>query len=159
MTHHHTSPVPHAAKALQGQPAGLVSRSVASVIDAAVVAAALTTLYAAIAAALFVWNPRGFDLPSWSGVVSLTSAWVVAIVYLTVGWWTAGRTCGCAVMGLRVVDRRGRGLKFVPALLRAVVCTFFPLGLVWCAVDVRARAVHDLAVRSRVVYDWRHREP
>ena len=62
-------------------------------------------------------------------------------------------------MGLRVVDRRGRDLRFVPALVRAGVCTFFPLGLAWCAVDVRSRAVHDLAVRSRVVYDWRRHEP
>jgi uncharacterized RDD family membrane protein YckC len=83
---------------------------------------------------------------------------VLAAAYLTVGWWIAGRTYGCAVMGLRVVGRDSRDLRFTPALLRAVVCVLFPLGLVWCLLDRRARAVHDLLVGSRVIYDWRHQE-
>lgn len=159
MTHHPASSLPREAEALQGRPAGLVSRAVAAVIDAVVVSAVLLGMYVAVAGALFVLNPRSFTFPSWSGIVTLTSAWLVAAAYLTIGWWTAGRTCGCTVMGLRVVGHRDRGLRFVQALVRAGVCTFFPIGLAWCAVDRRSRAVHDIVVRSRVVYDWGHREP
>jgi uncharacterized RDD family membrane protein YckC len=159
VTHHPSSSLPREAEALQGRTAGLVSRSVAAVIDVVVVAAVLLGLYVAIAGAVFVWNPRSFTFPSWSGIVSMTSAWFVATAYLTVGWWTAGRTCGCTVMGLRVVDRRDRDLRFARSLVRAVVCTLFPLGLAWIALDAKSRAVHDLVVRSRVVYDWGHREP
>ena len=159
MTHHPASSIPDQAEALQGRAAGLISRSLAAVIDAVVVSAVLLGMYVAVAGAVFVVNPRSFTFPSWSGIVTLTSAWVVATAYLTVGWWTAGRTCGSTVMGLRVVGRRDRDLRFTQALVRAAVCTFFPLGLVWCALDGRSRAVHDLVVGSRVVYDWRHREP
>jgi uncharacterized RDD family membrane protein YckC len=159
VTEHPASSLPRDAEALQGRTAGLVSRTLAAVIDAVVVSAVLLGMYVAIAGAVFVWNPRTFAFPSWSGIVTLTSAWFVATAYLTVGWWTAGRTCGCTMMGLRVVGQRGRGLRFAQALLRAAVCTVFPLGLAWSALDTRSRAVHDLVVRSRVVYDWGHREP
>jgi uncharacterized RDD family membrane protein YckC len=159
VTHHPASSLSPKAEALQGRPAGLVSRMIAAVIDAVVVAAVLLGMYVAVAGAVFVWNPRTFAFPSWSGIVTLTSAWLVATAYLTVGWWTAGRTCGCTVMGLRVVGRRDRGLRFAQALVRAAVCTLFPIGLVWSALDARSRAAHDLVVRSRVVYDWGHREP
>ena len=159
MTQHHASSISDEAEALQGRTAGLVSRAIAAVIDATVVSAVLLGIYVSIAGAVFVWNPRSFHFPDWSGIVTLTTAWFVATAYLTVGWWTAGRTCGCTVMGLRVVGHRDRDLRFAQAVVRAVVCTLFPLGLVWCALDVRSRAVHDLVVRSRVVYDWRHREP
>ncbi len=50
-------------------------------------------------------------------------------------------------------------LRFLQALVRAAVCTFFPIGLAWSVVDPRSRAVHDIVVRSQVVYDWGHREP
>jgi uncharacterized RDD family membrane protein YckC len=159
VTHHPASSLPKEAEALQGRPAGLVSRGVAAVIDAVVVSSVLLGVYVAVAGALFVWNPRSFSFPSWSAIVTLTSAWLVAAAYLTIGWWTAGRTCGCTVMGLRVVGRRDGGLRFLQALVRAAVCTLFPIGLVWSVVDPRSRAVHDLVVRSQVVYDWGHREP
>jgi uncharacterized RDD family membrane protein YckC len=152
------SPSPHEVEVLQGHAAGLVSRSIAAVIDAAVVALMLLGLYAAVSAAILVWDPRGFALPAWSGVVTWTTAGLVATGYLSVGWWTAGRTFGCAVMGLRVQSRDGDVVRLWRAVLRALVCIFFPFGLVWSAVDGRSRAVHDLLVGSRVIYDWRHRE-
>ena len=57
-------------------------------------------------------------------------------------------------MGLRVTDRSGGKLHGPRALLRAVVCAAFPVGLVWCAIDRRSRALHDLLVGSQVTYDW-----
>ena len=82
----------------------------------------------------------------------------VTIAYLTIGWWVAGRTYGSAVMGLRVVEAGRVDVHFVRAVARAVLCLLFPLGLAWCAVDSRARALQDLLLRTRVIYDWRHQE-
>ena len=56
-------------------------------------------------------------------------------------------------MGLRVTDARGRRLRGV-ALGRALIASIFPIGLLWCAIDRRNRALHDLLTRSTVVYDW-----
>ncbi|NUR08506.1 MAG: RDD family protein [Nocardioidaceae bacterium] len=158
MTGHGASVLPDEAEAFQGRPAGLVSRSVAAVIDGGVVGGALLAAYLGVSAALFAINPRGFTFPQSLGLFSLAVAWALAVVYLTIGWWIAGRTYGCAVMGLRVVGRGDRNIRFLPALVRAGLSTFFPIGLAWCAVDRKARAVHDLVTRSHVIYDWRHRE-
>jgi uncharacterized RDD family membrane protein YckC len=57
-------------------------------------------------------------------------------------------------MGLRVTDRSGGRLRGPRAFLRAVVCAAFPVGLVWCGIDRRGRALHDLLLGSRVTYDW-----
>jgi uncharacterized RDD family membrane protein YckC len=155
---HGTSALPHEAEALQGLSAGLVSRTVAAVVDAAVVGGALLATYLGVAAAMFAWNPRGFSWPTSLGLLSIAAACTLSTIYLTIGWWIAGRTYGCAVMGLRVQGRHARNIGFVASFARALLCTFFPVGLAWCAVNRRNRAVHDLLVRSEVIYDWRHRE-
>lgn len=157
MTGRETSALPLQAEAFQGQPAGIVSRSLAAVIDVLVVMTALLGAYVALSAVLFAWNPRSFSFPAPSAWFTVAAAGAVATVYLTIGWWIAGKTYGSAVMGLRVVGREDGELRFAPTLLRAVVCVVFPAGLAWCALDRRARAVQDLLTRTRVIYDWRHR--
>ena len=79
---------------------------------------------------------------------------MLLVVYLTFSWTVSGRTLGAQVMGLRVIDLRGGKLRSPRALLRAILCAAFPVGLLWCAVDRRGRAIHDLLVRSHVTYDW-----
>ena len=133
MTGHETWSVPQQAEAFQGQPAGLVSRSLAAVVDVVVVAMVLVAGYLAMAVVLFAWNPRTFRFPAPSGWFTIAAGGAVAAVYLTVGWWTAGRSYGCAVMGLRVVGPGDRDVRFLAALVRAAVCLVFPLGLGWCA--------------------------
>jgi uncharacterized RDD family membrane protein YckC len=76
------------------------------------------------------------------------------VVYLTVAWWMAGRTIGDHLWGLRVTSRNGALLGVFRAFVRAVTCALFPVGLLWCAVDRDRRSLHDLALRSSVVYDW-----
>jgi uncharacterized RDD family membrane protein YckC len=153
----HASAIPPEAEALQGRTAGLVSRSLAALSDGAVVATAMLVGYISVAALLFVWNPRTFTFPEPSAWLTLATADTIAIVYLATGWWIAGRSYGCAVMGLRVVGRDGGSVRFLAALLRAIVCVFFPVGLAWCALDRRGRAVHDALVGTRVIHDWRPR--
>ena len=150
--------VPHGGAAFQGQAAGLVSRSLAAVLDGLVVATLLLFAYVGVSVFLFALHPRSFSFPAPAGLFTIAAFGVVATLYLTVGWWISGRTYGCAVMGLRVVGRDDRDVRFGSALLRAAVCVLFPIGLGWCALDRRDRALHDLLARTRVIYDWRGRE-
>jgi uncharacterized RDD family membrane protein YckC len=158
VTGHGASALPHEAESVQGRPAGLVTRGLAAVIDVAVVAAIMLAGYVGVAAVRFAWRPRTFSFPAPSTLLTFAVAGVVATGYLAIGWWIAGRTYGSAVMGLRVVNRGGGQLRFVPAVVRGALCTLFPLGLALCAIDPKGRALHDLVVRSRVIYDWWPRE-
>ena len=79
---------------------------------------------------------------------------VVTTIYLAVGWVTTGRTLGDQVAGLRVVRASGPLMGLVRALLRALLCVLFPIGLLWCVASRRKASVQDLLVRTSVVYDW-----
>ena len=75
------------------------------------------------------------------------------------GWALDGRTYGCHVLGLRVVSYRGSRMRPLGALLRAVFCVFFPIGLLWCAASRANRSVQDVVLRTSVVYDWEPGSP
>jgi hypothetical protein len=79
----------------------------------------------------------------------------VEIIYLSVMWGADGQSYGKRVLGLRALQRDGRGLRLPRAFGRAVFVTF--LGgpsLLWVAVSRRNLAVHDIVLRTAVVYDW-----
>jgi uncharacterized RDD family membrane protein YckC len=138
----------------QGNPAGLVSRVLAASIDLAATVGAMLLFYLGIGAIAFVVRPRSFRWPD-PGVFSLGGIWwALLVAYLTFGWTASGRTIGTQVMGLRVEDQGGGRLRGGRALVRAILCAVFPIGLLWCAIDRRSRALHDLVVGSRVAYDW-----
>jgi uncharacterized RDD family membrane protein YckC len=48
-------------------------------------------------------------------------------------------------------------VHLVVALLRALACVLFPLGLLWVAFSRDLRSVQDIVLRTSVVYDWQHR--
>ena len=132
----------------------MVSRLLAASFDLAVTIGVVLALFLAIGAVSFVVRPRSFRWPD-PGLIGLGGIWwALLVAYLTAGWTASGRTIGKQVMGLRVVDREGDPLRGGRALLRAVLCATLPIGLLWCAIDRRGRALHDLLVRSRVAYDW-----
>jgi uncharacterized RDD family membrane protein YckC len=72
-------------------------------------------------------------------------------------WSITGRTYGDHVMGLRVVGRRSERVWPPTALLRAVFCVGFPVGLLWCGVSSSRRSLQDVVLRTTVIYDWRPR--
>jgi uncharacterized RDD family membrane protein YckC len=148
------SPLPAEARAYQGQRAGLVTRLVAASIDGLLVGLFLLVGYAGFAGFLFLIDPRNFSFPEMGLFLSLTSAFVVLVLYLTISWWISGRTYGCLVMGLRVVGHRGENMRLIGALVRAVFCAFFPIGLLWAAVNRESRSVQDVVLRTSVLYDW-----
>ena len=146
--------VPREARSFQGTHAGVVTRLAAGMVDILLVSLAVIGSYAAWAALRFVLEPRDFRMPDPSllGVVLVFFAYLV--LYLTLTWWVVGRSVGDHVWGVRVTTRDGRDVGLVRAFVRAVVCAVFPIGLLWCAVDRDRRSVHDLLVRTSVVYDW-----
>jgi uncharacterized RDD family membrane protein YckC len=148
--------LPAEARGFQGSRAGIVSRSVAAVIDfgVAVVAAFVLVL---IRSVWSFFTSGGTSLriewPSRLGLSSLV--WVVLFLYLAWGWGRTGKTIGKRVLGLTVVTTGGGRLPAWLAIVRAALYAVFPVGLLWSAVSARQRSVQDLLLRTAVVYDWR----
>ncbi|MEV4596737.1 RDD family protein [Amycolatopsis sp. NPDC049253] len=135
-------------------PAGIVTRLVAALVDAAVIGLLTVGGYLAVAAALFAASPLSFRWPAAPPALAGGISAAVAIVYFTVCWATIGRTYGAALLGLRVLGR-GRRLGWVRAAARALFCVVFPIGLLWVIVSPHRRSVQDVVLRTKVVYDWR----
>jgi uncharacterized RDD family membrane protein YckC len=151
--------IPKKARAYQGHRAGLVSRLLATGVDLAVTLTTVVVLYAAWTTLRFIVDPRGFESPRPPLVVYWLVAMAVLTVYLTASWSTTGRSYGQHIMGLRVVDMHGGLLRVWVALLRAVLCVVFPVGLLWVAISRQNRSLQDLVLRTSVIHDWLIRVP
>lgn len=146
------------------EPAGLGTRLSAFLVDAVIVLALDLVLSSPVL--LFLWFrgdlERGEPGPAWAlnGLLLLCGAMiaVVNLLYIVGSWARSGRTPGKALVGVRVVlvvDPRGRGIGYGPALLRAL---FFWLGMLPLGAGVLVaafrkdrRAWHDLVAGTRVV--------
>jgi uncharacterized RDD family membrane protein YckC len=136
----------------------VISRFTGSLIDGVLVTFLVLAGYLSANVIVFMLDPRSFRVLDSSLAFLLGAGIVLAIVYLTTSWALTGRSYGCHVMGLRVVDRRQRKPGPLLALLRATFCVLFPIGLVWCAVSRSRSSLQDVALRTSVVYDWRPRQ-
>ena len=141
---------------LQGVRAGFASRAVASGTDVVLVLCiyVLGVIMVSIAWDLFISKSKSISVaapPRWlNGLL----AWILLVVYLTAGWWSTGRTLGKQLMGLRVVCSDGSPLRFLRALLRALLCaSFFPV-LLLALVNRRNRGLEDVAFGTVVTYRW-----
>jgi uncharacterized RDD family membrane protein YckC len=147
-------PVPREARPYQGHRAGLVTRVAAGAIDLGIVIIALGALYLGVTAFIFLFNPRNFSAPAPSPGLVYAVGCMLLTLYLAVSWRANGRTYGNHVMGLRVVNREGRRLRPLAAVVRAVLCVMFPIGLLWVLVSGQNRSLQDLVLRTSVIYDW-----
>lgn len=134
--------------------AGLVSRLIADAIDLVLAAGAGLVALAFLAGFRYVTLGPPITLPRWPSWLLSSAASLLVVAYLAAGWLTTGRTAGKHIAGLRVVSRAGRPLRPGQAILRATLCVAFPIGLVWVLVSRRNLSLHDLVVRTAVVYDW-----
>jgi uncharacterized RDD family membrane protein YckC len=148
-----------AGHTLQGHRAGFVYRVAADAVDLVVVWLLGLAVLMAVGTTRYVLFGPPFRLPEASVSTDALLGFLIAIAYLTFGWASTGRTLGKQLAGLRAVNRSGGRLPPVRALLRAVLCVLFPAGLLWVLVSRRNYAVHDLLVRSAVVYDWYYHAP
>lgn len=146
--------VPAEARGIQGQPAGLISRAIANILDLGLVFAFVAGTYVAWAGVKLLWQGREFTRPTPSFARAFAFATVVHIVYFAATWTTSGRTFGNRLMGLRVLGRSGRTLDLGGALIRALLCVYFPFGLLWAGIDRRHRSLQDLILRTSVIHDW-----
>ena len=144
----------HKAHAVQDRDknAGIVSRGVASFLDLLVVWTILGASYAGLSLMKFVISVGEFSLPEVNLIFTTTGFVLVAVLYLATCWEISGRTLGSVVMGLRVVNSEGARIRPTIAVLRALLCTFFAIGLVWVVIDRRRRSVADVLLRTRVIY-------
>ncbi len=135
----------------RSQYGGFVSRAVALVVDAVVVAvvAAGALVFVQLMGTVFGAQTRDFA----RAVIQLSAIIlpVLMILYDSAFWALAGRTPGMALVGVRVVTTGGREVSWLSSLIRAVVLVVFPVGALWSLVDRRHQAVHDKLARTTVV--------
>jgi uncharacterized RDD family membrane protein YckC len=143
------------ARALQGTRAGFVSRCTADGIDLVVVVAIYFGILVAVGVVRYLVLQEDFNMPNPDLGVTTVVSWVIAVLYLTAGWQSTGRTIGKSTMGLRVVSSRGRSLSPRHAFFRALICaTFGWVVLAWIIVSRRRSGFHDILLHTTVVYDW-----
>jgi len=134
--------------------AGLVTRAVAFVIDAALIdlVATIVAVAAALVGALFHFPKNLHTL--WI-VLGVTAYVLWSAGYFIVFWSTTGQTPGARVMQIRVVSSSGGPLRPFRSLVRAigVVLATLPLCLGYVPVlfDGRRRALPDYLARTLVV--------
>ncbi len=97
----------------------------------------------------------GFEISAPPAWVSITAEWSLLVVYLGAGWSSTGRTVGKTMLGLRVAELDGSTMRPIRAFARAVLCASFYPGLLWIVVSRRNAALHDVLLRTQVLYDWR----
>ena len=146
--------VPAQARDFQGQRAGIVTRVAASAVDFLAVVVAIAVIYGGIAGVTFIIRPRSFHWPNNIGWSLPILYFVLLTLYLAFSWAGTGRTYGGALLGVRVVNRHGARMRLPGAILRAILCIVFPIGLLWVAVSSANRSVQDLIFRTSVIYDW-----
>lgn len=150
----YVDPVPREARPFQGQRAGLATRVAAGVIDVGVVILALVVCYFVVFAILYLLDPRNFTAPRPSPALVRAVGSLLLVLYLAVSWMGNGRTYGNHVMGLRVINQRGKRLHPLAAIVRAALYVIFPIGLLWVLVSGQNRSLQDLVLRTSVIYDW-----
>ena len=143
---------------MSGRYAGPVSRLGAFALDAFVISSTFTLLIAGVSYLVDVLFGASVDLTE-------SHNWIVGaafVLYWFSYFWVSqaltGRTISQALTGLKVIRNDGQPLSPGAAAIRTVVLPFsfalFGLGALMVLVDRRRRALHDVAARSSVVYDW-----
>ena len=148
---------PEPAVGRQGQYAGAVTRGLAFAADFG----ALWGLYAlgvylvSLAWQLIAGKSFNLDHHQAAAAVVLALWW---LIYFSVQWRLGGRTLGMALFGVRVVQKDGRAITGLQAILRAVLLylslVFFVVAAAFMLFQRERRTIHDLIARTAVVYSW-----
>jgi len=118
--------------------AGLVTRTVALVVDAAVLTVGFAVASGVVGLILSLFT--AVEVTSPGAVVGVAGGWTVVVVgYFVLFWTLAGETPGMRLMRMRVV---GAVLAAIPLFA----------GYLLVLVDNRRRGLHDMIARTVVVY-------
>jgi uncharacterized RDD family membrane protein YckC len=136
--------------------AGLVTRTIAFALDAALVNGAALLVGVTIGLGVSILHlPKQVDTAI---AAILGAAWVIWLVgYFAFFWSTTGQTPGDRVMRIRVIDRHNRGpLRPLRAAMRfgGVILASIPLfaGILIMLWDDRHRCLQDRLARTVVIY-------
>jgi uncharacterized RDD family membrane protein YckC len=135
--------------------AGLVTRTVALAVDAAVLTVGFAVASGVVGLILSLFT--AVEVTSPGAVVGVAGGWTVVVVgYFVLFWTLVGETPGMRLMRMRVVDEHGAPPGVGRSLLRIVgaVLAAIPLfaGYLLVLVDDRRRGLHDMIARTVVVY-------
>jgi uncharacterized RDD family membrane protein YckC len=144
------------ADRLQGGRAGFVSRVAADGVDFVVVEIIYFGILLGIAVVRFLLNRGDFEVQAPDLWVTLVSQWIIIVLYLGSNWASTGRSVGKIMLGLQVLRADGEPLTPRRAFTRALLCATWWPSLLWVLVSHTNSAVHDIVVRTKVVYSWRH---
>jgi uncharacterized RDD family membrane protein YckC len=139
--------------------AGLVTRFVAFVIDAAIVSLIALVVVGSVSLVLSMFGESIDDLPTAIGVIFGVAGWILLNTAYFVGSWSlTGKTAGQHVMRIRVERDPGGGrISFGRGVIRlgAAVLAAIPLfaGYLPILFDDRRRGFHDWVARTVVVSD------
>jgi uncharacterized RDD family membrane protein YckC len=140
-----------------GEPAyaGIVSRTVALAIDAALLTGGFAVVSGVFGLILSLFT--SVEVSSPGAVLSGAARWSIVVAgYFTLFWTLTGETPGGRLMRLRVLDEQGRPPRFARSVLRLVGAILaaipFFAGFLLILVDDRRRGLHDMIARTVVVY-------
>jgi uncharacterized RDD family membrane protein YckC len=143
---------------MSGRYAGPVSRLGALGLDVFVISSTFALLIAGITYLVDVLFKTSFDPTESDGWVAAVLFLAYTFSYFWISQAVTGRTISQALVGIKVVSGDGSPLGPGAAAIRVVVLPFsfvlFGVGALMALVDRRRRALHDVAARSSVVYDW-----
>jgi uncharacterized RDD family membrane protein YckC len=136
--------------------AGIVTRTVALVVDAAALTVGFAVASGAVGLILSLFT--AVEVTSPGAVLGVAGGWTIVVVtYFILFWTLVGATPGMRLMRMRVVDARGESPGPARAALRVVgaVLAALPLfaGYLLVLVDDRRRGLHDMIARTVVVYE------
>jgi uncharacterized RDD family membrane protein YckC len=137
--------------AVPSRPAGLVSRTIAYLIDAVLIAGFFAVGTAVVSLVASVVSARAYDLTRGVASAYLIVLPAVLAIYCALFWSLAGRTPGMALVGVRVVSTGGRPVSGPAALVRAIVLAYLPVLALWAVVDRRHQGLHDKLARTVVI--------
>jgi uncharacterized RDD family membrane protein YckC len=140
--------------AMTSTPASLWLRLAAAVYDLfPLLALWMTTAGIAL---LAVHGSVDLAQPSLGWRAGLRAAlFIVTAAYFVISWQRGGQTIGMRAWRLKIVDANGKALPWPRCALRFLIACIslgvLALGFIWCLVDLRKRAWHDIVAGSVLV--------
>jgi uncharacterized RDD family membrane protein YckC len=150
----------------RGHYAGFASRLVAVVIDLLVVA--ITMTMASLLYNIVFVNLAAFYQTIFGKLIQITNEAKIIIVislifftfafYFIFFWTVIGSTIGGVILGLKIVNQRGKNPTFWQSTIRFLVEFFIPLigmiGSIWILFNQRRQALFDQLAGTFVIYAW-----
>jgi uncharacterized RDD family membrane protein YckC len=136
--------------------AGLVTRTIALAVDAAIVTVVLAVTGVILGLAIRVVTPGENSVGAGAVLAAVGTWWIVMGAYLVACWRLAGQTPGMRVMRLEVVTTHGERLSVRRGIVRlagmVLAALPFLLGYALILVDDRRQGLHDKLARTFVLY-------